>query len=181
MILAGGLHFIFLWAHTASIYFHGYWRPRGQLPRAPRPYCIHPPDCSLHLRSHAMRFVRFYTRPLLPHMSPPRAYSFPIFNYCRKCSGAARHSTFRLPTLFSANVHVTVRLRHHNCTMPPLPADYTQHNIQEMASTKAEPVGKSGRRYFIERVLQEKGIPARRVYLATYVLLELNCQHYLSC
>jgi len=41
-----------------------------------------------------------------------------------------------------------------------------------MASTAAETVGQSGCRYLIERVLQEKGIPPRRVYLATYVAPE---------
>jgi hypothetical protein len=50
--------------------------------------------------------------------------------------------------------------------MTPLP------EMQKMASTTTEPIGNSGCRYVIERVLQEKGIPPRRVYLASYVALE---------
>ena len=41
-------------------------------------------------------------------------------------------------------------------------------------STNTEVVGGSGCRYLIQRVLQEKGPPTRRVYLATYVLLKLT-------
>jgi len=55
--------------------------------------------------------------------------------------------------------------------MPPTPPE-----IQKMAYTAAGPVGQSGYSYSIERVLQEKGIPPRRVYLARSVLLKLNYQ-----
>lgn len=41
-------------------------------------------------------------------------------------------------------------------------------------SMTTEVVGHSDCRYLIQRVLQEKGPPTRRVYLATYVLLELT-------
>ncbi len=47
---------------------------------------------------------------------------------------------------------------------PPLAADHAQHEIKMMASTTAEPLGQSGSHYLIERVLQEKGNPPRRVY-----------------
>jgi hypothetical protein len=59
--------------------------------------------------------------------------------------------------------------------MPLLPADRTHHDIQKATSTTAEIVGQSGRRYLIERVLQDKEILSGRVFLATYVLLELDC------
>lgn len=38
-----------------------------------------------------------------------------------------------------------------------------------------EVIGQSGRRYVIERVLQDKGIQLGRVYLASYVFLALKC------
>ena len=50
-----------------------------------------------------------------------------------------------------------------------------------MTSMPVELVGQSGRRYLIKKVLEEKGIPPRRVYLATYVLLKPNCLLPLTC
>jgi len=47
-----------------------------------------------------------------------------------------------------------------------------------MLSTTTARVGRSSRRYLIERVLQEKLIPPPRIYLAVFVL---NRQHYLTC
>jgi hypothetical protein len=61
--------------------------------------------------------------------------------------------------------------------MPPPPADRTNHDIQKATSTTAEIVGQSGHRCLIERVLQDKKILSGRVVLATYVLLELDCQY----
>lgn len=57
---------------------------------------------------------------------------------------------------------------------PSPPPDHAQHGIQKMAYTTLEPIGQSGRRYLIERVLQENGNPPRRVYLAKNVYLKLN-------
>ncbi len=65
-----------------------------------------------------------------------------------------------------AALPATVRLPRHASPMPPTPlaADHAQHEIKMMASTTAEPLGQSGSHYLIERVLQEKGNPPRRVY-----------------
>lgn len=83
-------------------------------------------------------------------------YSFLTIRSCGLRFGAARLSTFSLPASSSAASPGT--LRRHTSTMPP-----------------PDPVGQSGRHYLIEQVIQEKGIPPRRVYLATYVFLKLNC------
>ncbi len=109
-------------------------------------------------------------------MSPYRALS--LLKYLG--SGTARLPT-RFLTPSSIAFPATVQPPRHNSTIPPspLPADYSK--IQEMASITGEPVGQSGCHYLIERVLQEKGLPPRRVYLATYVLLKFNCQHELTC
>ena len=50
--------------------------------------------------------------------------------------------------------------------------------MQKMVFPTAPRIGQSGRRYFIERVLQEKETPTCRVYLATYVPLKPDWQHY---
>lgn len=117
-------------------------------------------------------------------ISPSRSLFFPTLRSCRTRLGVARLTTFGLPkpssAIFSATVPATVRLRRHASTRAP-PAHQAQHETQKTMSTTTEPVGQSGRRYLIERVLQERGTPPRRVYLATYVLLKLNCQHYLTC
>lgn len=89
------------------------------------------------------------------------------------------------PNLTFANVF----FRHLPCHRPT--SSPYQHNAttttnsrprsvqtQRIASTTA--VGQPGCRYLIDRVLQEKGVPPRRVYLATYVLLKLNYQYYLT-
>lgn len=76
---------------------------------------------------------------------------------------------------------VTVQFhRYTSTTSASTSADHTRREIQQMASISGEPVGQSGCRYLIQRVLQEKEIPPCRVYLATYVL-KLNCQHVLIC
>ena len=92
-------------------------------------------------------------------MSPSPSFSFLTLRSCRTCWGAAR-----LPTPSAVTFRAT---RYHISTMPLPPPE-----TQKMASTTAEPVGQSGCRYLIERVLQEKGNPPRRVYLATYVAPE---------
>ena len=58
-------------------------------------------------------------------------------------------------------------------TMQPPLAEYNQRKIQKMTSRIAGLVGQSGRRYLTEKVLQERGTPPRRVYLATYMRLKL--------
>ena len=126
--------------------------------------------CSLRLPL-ACDALRIFTTS----MSPSRS-----IRSCRKSLGVNQFPTIGLSTP-SPSFPATIRLRCHTSTMPPSPAYHAQHEIQKMASTTAEPVGQSGRRYLIERVLQEKGVSPRRVYLATCVLLKLNCQHYLSC
>ncbi|KAI9678155.1 MAG: hypothetical protein M1817_006100 [Caeruleum heppii] len=68
-----------------------------------------------------------------------------------------------------AALHSTVRLRRYTSTTLPrsLPADHPQNDIKIMASSPMELLGRSGCPYIIERVLQEKQNPRRRVYLAT--------------
>lgn len=120
-------------------------------------------------------------RPSPISMSPSRSFWCLTLRSCRTCLRAARLSTFGLPTSSSAAFFATIRLRRRTSTMPPAPqppADRARYKTQKMAAT--ELVGQSGSRYVIDRVLQEKGIPPRRVYLATYVLLKLNCQHHLT-
>jgi serine/threonine protein kinase len=60
------------------------------------------------------------------------------------------------------------------------PLYHVEYHTNTMPPKAAGPVGQSGYSYSIERVLQEKGIPPRRVYLARHVLLKLNCQTTLA-
>jgi len=82
----------------------------------------------------------------------------------QKCQGfySFLHTLIRQGLLLAA-LPATVRLPRH-APPPPLAADHAQHEIKMMASTTAEPLGQSGSHYLIERVLQEKGNPPRRVY-----------------
>ncbi len=89
-----------------------------------------------------------------PFMS---SFSFLPLRFCRTCLSAARLSTSSYVIL-----PVTVGLRYHTETMSP-----TSTAIQKMAYSAVPIVGQSGCIYSIERVLQEKEIPPRRVYLAT--------------
>ena len=116
-------------------------------------------------------------------MPPLYSFWFPTLRFCRTPWGAVQFPTSGLLKPSSAALPATVRLRRHTSTVAPLPlaSDHAQHETKMMVSTAAEPLGQSGRRYLIERVLQEKGNPPRRVYLATSVLLALNWQHYLTC
>ena len=101
-------------------------------------------------------------------------FSFPTLSSCRMCLGVARFSTFGLPTHLSTIFPATVRLRRYASTMPLSLVDHVQQETQKTVSVSAERIGQSGRRYSIERVLQERDIPVRRVYLATYVPLRFN-------
>jgi hypothetical protein len=56
------------------------------------------------------------------------------------------------------------------------PLYHVEYHTNKMPPKAAGPVGQSGYSYSIERILQEKETPPRRVYLARYVLLKLNCQ-----
>lgn len=96
----------------------------------------------------------------------------------RACFGAARISTIGLPSRFLAAFPAVIQLHRHSSTMLSLPEDRGQNSLQKMLPTSAKLVGQSGCRYLIERVLQEKGIAAGYVYLATYMLLRLKCQLY---
>ncbi len=89
-----------------------------------------------------------------PFMS---SFSSLPFRFCRTYLGAAR-----LPTSSYVILPVTVGLRYHTETMSP-----TSPEIQKMAYSAVPIVGQSGCIYSIERLLQEKEIPPRRVYLAT--------------
>ena len=113
-------------------------------------------------------------RPFAASMSQSRSFLSLALLSCRTCLGAACPPSFGLPTPPSTAFSAIIRLRRHSSTILPPPADHAQNAIQNMASTTEELVGQSGRHYLIERVLQEKVNPPRRVYLATYMLLKLN-------
>lgn len=110
-------------------------------------------------------------------MSPPRSFTLLTVRSCRTPLSAPRILAFGLRTPSIAALPTIVRLRRYTSTMLPLPADRTHHDIQKATPTTAEIVGQSGRRYLIERVLQDKEILSGRVFLATYVLLEPDCRY----
>lgn len=69
-----------------------------------------------------------------------------------------------------------VQLRGNTVPPPPPLTEYNSpRTIRKLLPMTEEVKGQSGRRYSIERVLQDKGVPMGCVYLATYVLPELCC------
>ncbi len=133
------------------------------------------------LRSHAKTYYSVPLKIFAAYMSPLSSFSFLMLRSCRTHLGVTLLLRYALSTSSFTTFPATVRLRRHASTVPPSPADYARHETQKTASPAEELVGQSGCRYLIERVLQEKTIPPRRVYLARYVLLRLNCQHHLTC
>lgn len=110
-------------------------------------------------------------------MSSSRSLRYLTRLSCKACFGTARISTLgSLPPSFSPVVPAVISAVIYPCryisTIPPLPADQSQHETQKTSSMSAGLVGQSGRHYQIERVLQEKGSAAGRVYLATYIAPE---------
>lgn len=93
-------------------------------------------------------------------MSLSRSFSPLKFLQSRASLGVAQFSTLGLLTPSSAT-SPSIRLRRPTSTMTPV----TYHAQQ----TTTEPVGQSGHRYIIQRVLQEKGNLPRLVCLAMYV------------
>lgn len=64
-----------------------------------------------------------------------------------------------------------LRLLHHAITIPSESPVSDLRDVEMMHPPSETLVGQSGRRYVVERVLQDKGPPLGRVCLATYVPL----------
>lgn len=88
----------------------------------------------------------------------------------RAVSSVSRESPLCLRILTAATLEAHSRLRYYSSTLAPssLPIDAMDTDAQRAHPTEIE--GQSGRRYKIERVLQDKGSLLGRVFLATYVI-----------
>jgi hypothetical protein len=136
------------------------------------------PSSSARMRSAFARFTPDICRLICLHRAPTRFRYFTITERAWAWSDTQPFVCQRLfpPLFLPLSDFVTVPARcHHNASR------LRQAQITEDGPKTAELVGKSGRRYFVKPVLQEKGIPPRRVYLATYVFPKLNCQQFVSC
>lgn len=121
-------------------------------------------------------FKNFTTCPHDPSfalfMSPYRAFLFVGSPFCRRSLGFGASQVLIPKSPCSTAFYATIQFP-STASLPPL-ADPPRHEIKKDMSTITEVVGHSGVQYVIQRVLQEKGPPMSRVYLATYVLLKLT-------
>lgn len=73
------------------------------------------------------------------------------------------HPKIFLPAIFATSRHLLSNYQYSSVL-----GRQTQRLMSAMGSVMAEVVGESGRRYAIQRILQKREIPSRRIYLATY-------------
>ncbi len=115
-------------------------------------------------------------------MSQNRAFFYMTSRAPRKSLGLGMSQFLKLGHPRSTSFQVTDQVTRHSSTVPtlsPSSVNHTSNKIAKTVSTVTEVVGNSGCRYLIQEILQEKGSPMRRVYLARYEILNLIC-HYAS-